>query len=132
MEVARIGAHKVEDIQGWFRRYEALLQKYDITASNLWNFDETGFMIGVLKTFRVVVSRARKRQDVRALGDVIIIIGIVFSIELTVSWLFRSLFPIRPIANEAEMLKRQMAIIEKQAKAEQRERRKVFMKEIAA
>jgi hypothetical protein len=30
------------------------------------------------------------------------------------------------------MLKRQIAIVEKQAKAEQRERRKVFMKEIAA
>lgn len=67
MEVARIGTHMAGDILEWFQRYEASLQKYNITAANLWNFDETGFLIGVLKTFNVVVSRAKKRQDVSAL-----------------------------------------------------------------
>ena len=64
LEAARIGAHSEKDVLEWFQKYEALLQKYNITSSNLWNFDETGFLISVLKSFKVVVSRAKKNQNV--------------------------------------------------------------------
>jgi Tc5 transposase DNA-binding domain len=73
MDVARIGAHMVGDILAWFQKYETLLQKYNITASHLCNFDETGFLIGVLKSSKVVVSRARKNQDVSVLKEVQVI-----------------------------------------------------------
>jgi hypothetical protein len=64
MEAARIGAHSEKDVLEWFQRYDILLHKYNITSSNLWNFDETGFLIGVLKSSKVVVSRAKKNQNV--------------------------------------------------------------------
>ena len=64
METARIGAHSEKDVLEWFQKYDTFLQKYNITSSNLWNFDETGFLIGVLKSCKVVVSRAKKNQDV--------------------------------------------------------------------
>jgi hypothetical protein len=64
MEAAKIGAHSEKDVLEWFQKYDAFLQKYNITSSNLWNFEETGFLIGVLKSCKIVVSRAKKNQDV--------------------------------------------------------------------
>ncbi|KAM5526450.1 transposase [Fusarium oxysporum f. sp. phaseoli] len=42
---------KCEDptiIRGWFRLVQNTIAKYGIRSDDIWNFDETGFMMGVI------------------------------------------------------------------------------------
>ena len=47
LEVARKEAHSPDSIRAWFEKFKHVYIEYDISRSNLWNFDETGFRIGV-------------------------------------------------------------------------------------
>jgi hypothetical protein len=49
-----------EIIQGWFQLIENMKAKYSILNDDTYNFDKTGFMIGIIST-RAVVT-ASKRQ----------------------------------------------------------------------
>ncbi|KAJ0133796.1 hypothetical protein HZ326_23144 [Fusarium oxysporum f. sp. albedinis] len=54
---------KCEDptiIRGWFRLVENTIAKYDIRSDDIWNFDETGFMMGVIEPGIVVTSSHRQ------------------------------------------------------------------------
>jgi hypothetical protein len=42
---------KCEDptiIRGWFRLVQNIIAKYSIQSADIWNFDETGFMMGLI------------------------------------------------------------------------------------
>ncbi|KAG6989149.1 hypothetical protein FocnCong_v021063 [Fusarium oxysporum f. sp. conglutinans] len=54
---------KCEDptiIQGWFRLVENTIAKYGIQLADIWNFDETGFMMGMIEPGMVVTSSERR------------------------------------------------------------------------
>ena len=47
-------------IQGWFRFIQNTVAKYGILQEDIYNFDETGFQIGVISTSKVVTRSQRK------------------------------------------------------------------------
>ena len=49
-----------EVIQGWFRLVENTKAKYGILDEDTYNFDESGFMIGVISTGAVVTGSERR------------------------------------------------------------------------
>ncbi|KAM5527244.1 transposase [Fusarium oxysporum f. sp. phaseoli] len=54
---------KCEDptiIQGWFRLVENTIAKYGIQLADIWNFDEAGFMMGMIEPGMVVTSSERR------------------------------------------------------------------------
>ncbi|KAM5527945.1 transposase [Fusarium oxysporum f. sp. phaseoli] len=54
---------KCEDptiIYGWFRLIENTIARYGIRSDDIWNFDETGFMMGVIEPGTVVTSSYRQ------------------------------------------------------------------------
>jgi hypothetical protein len=56
---------KCEDpnvIQGWFELVKNTITKYVIQESDIYNFDETGFMMGVISTGMVVTSSDGRKQ----------------------------------------------------------------------
>ncbi|EGU72922.1 hypothetical protein FOXB_16570 [Fusarium oxysporum f. sp. conglutinans Fo5176] len=53
---------KCEDltiIRNWFKLIENIIAKYGIQSDDIWNFNETGFMIGIIKPGIVVTSSER-------------------------------------------------------------------------
>ena len=54
---------KCEDptiIRGWFRLVENTIAKYGIRVDDIWNFDETGFMMGIMQSGMVVTGLERQ------------------------------------------------------------------------
>src|SRR6478736_5126281 len=54
---------KCEDptiIRGWFRLVENTIAKYGIQLDDMWNFDETGFMMGMIEPGMVITSLERQ------------------------------------------------------------------------
>ncbi|RYC79915.1 hypothetical protein BFJ63_vAg17202, partial [Fusarium oxysporum f. sp. narcissi] len=54
---------KCEDpmiICSWFRLVENTIAKYGIRSDDIWNFDETGFMMGIIEPGTVVTSSHRQ------------------------------------------------------------------------
>jgi hypothetical protein len=47
-------------IQGWFTLVQNLIAKYGILQEDIYNFDETGFQMGVIGTSKVVTRAERK------------------------------------------------------------------------
>jgi hypothetical protein len=47
-------------IRNWFRLVENIIAKYGIRSDDIWNFDETGFMMGMISTGKVVTSAERR------------------------------------------------------------------------
>jgi hypothetical protein len=45
-----------EVIQGWFRLVRNTIEKYGIVEDDIYNFDETGFQMGVISTSKVVTG----------------------------------------------------------------------------
>jgi DDE superfamily endonuclease len=61
LELERKLAHDPNILSSWFRRFEQLREKYSVQKEDIWNFDETGFRIGVGKSqWIVTASRARR------------------------------------------------------------------------
>jgi hypothetical protein len=46
-------------IQAWFRRVQAIIAEYGVLEEDIYNFDETGFQIGVIATAKVVTAADR-------------------------------------------------------------------------
>jgi hypothetical protein len=53
----RRDAHKVDDINEHFRAYQRCIKYWRVQESDIYNFDETGFQIGVVVGDRVIVPR---------------------------------------------------------------------------
>ncbi|KAF4417492.1 hypothetical protein FACUT_12155 [Fusarium acutatum] len=54
---------KCEDpvaIRNWFRLIQNTIAKYGIRSDDIWNFDETGFMMGVISSAMVITSSERR------------------------------------------------------------------------
>ncbi|RYC79608.1 hypothetical protein BFJ63_vAg17509 [Fusarium oxysporum f. sp. narcissi] len=54
---------KCEDpiaIRNWFRLVQNTIAKYGIRSDDIWNFDETGFMMGVISSAIVITSSERR------------------------------------------------------------------------
>jgi hypothetical protein len=54
---------KCEDliiIYSWFRLIENIIAKYGIRLDNIWNFNETGFIIGMIEPGIVVTGAYRQ------------------------------------------------------------------------
>jgi hypothetical protein len=47
-------------IRNWFRLVQNVIAKYGIQLDDIWNFDETGFMMGVISSGIVVTSSERR------------------------------------------------------------------------
>src|SRR6478609_1106650 len=47
-------------IRNWFRLVQNTIAKYGIRSDDIWNFDETGFMMGMISTGKVVTSAERR------------------------------------------------------------------------
>jgi hypothetical protein len=47
-------------IQAWFKRVQDIIGKYGIVTEDIYNFDETGFQMGVASTAKVVTRSERK------------------------------------------------------------------------
>jgi RecB family endonuclease NucS len=49
-----------EIIRGWFGLVQNTIAKYSIQEADIYNFDETGFFIGVISTAIVITSSERR------------------------------------------------------------------------
>lgn len=49
-------------IKEWFQRVLEAVQKYGITKQDIYNFDETGFSIGMISTAKVVTGSESRGQ----------------------------------------------------------------------
>jgi hypothetical protein len=50
-----------EVIQAWFRLVQNTVAKYGILAKDIYNFDETGFQIGLISTAKVITATEKDR-----------------------------------------------------------------------
>ena len=53
-----------EKVSAWFRRVQKTIEKYGILDCDTYNFDETGFQMGVVSTAKVVIRSDRKNRSV--------------------------------------------------------------------
>ena len=53
--INRISAQDIEDVQNWFVSWTAFCKEKGIQASDILNFDETGFQIGVTCGEEIIV-----------------------------------------------------------------------------
>jgi len=47
LDVNRKNAHQPESIRAWFQKYYNICEQYNIHQGDKYNFDETGFRIGI-------------------------------------------------------------------------------------
>jgi Tc5 transposase DNA-binding domain len=57
LAVERAQAHSRRTIQAHFDRFQNAVQEYGITDNDIYNFDETGFRIGVGRPHEVITRR---------------------------------------------------------------------------
>ena len=53
-------------ISGWFALLRNIIIKYNIQPEDLYNFDETNFIIGVI-TSLIVVMRSDRREKIKSI-----------------------------------------------------------------
>jgi hypothetical protein len=63
LEVLRGAAHDPTLISQWFKRFEELYTELNIQKEDLWNFDETGFILGKGNAQNVIISTRNKRSQ---------------------------------------------------------------------
>ncbi|USP77769.1 hypothetical protein yc1106_05043 [Curvularia clavata] len=61
LNLNRALAHDSDSIIEWFNTFISLIQTHGIPPSDIWNFDETGFRIGIGKDQWVVTFEPRRR-----------------------------------------------------------------------
>jgi hypothetical protein len=61
LEATRKEAADVHTIKDWFELLRICLANYGIGVRDIWNMDETGFMVGILKKCVVMVPREIKK-----------------------------------------------------------------------
>jgi hypothetical protein len=57
---------KCEDpsiICGWFRLMQSIIAKYGIRSDDIWNFNETGFMMGIIMAGMVITGSERQGRS---------------------------------------------------------------------
>lgn len=61
LDIERLLAQDKNVIQEWFSRYQAAIDQYGIQPEDLYNFDETGFQIGVGKDQWIITRDPRRK-----------------------------------------------------------------------
>jgi hypothetical protein len=51
-------------IQQWFKLVHNTIEKYSILDADIYNFDETGFQMGVISTTKVITGAERSNKPV--------------------------------------------------------------------
>src|SRR5450432_950518 len=60
----RAQCEDLQVIRDWFRLVKNIVAKYRIQEQDIYNFDETGFQIGVISTTKVVSGSERSNRPV--------------------------------------------------------------------
>lgn len=68
ISLARKQAQDPEALQDWYNRLDSVIEKYEIQPEDMWNFDETGFNIGVSRE-KTIVTRDRRRRSFLASAE---------------------------------------------------------------
>lgn len=63
-EVDRSDAESRDEIEMWFNNLSNMIQEFGVGPENLWNFDETGFVIGQGKKEAVVTAHIRSAKRI--------------------------------------------------------------------
>jgi hypothetical protein len=58
----RVKCEDLDLIRAWFERVRRTQAEYSILDNDTYNFDETGFQIGVISTVKVVIGADRARR----------------------------------------------------------------------
>jgi DDE superfamily endonuclease len=61
IELTRKMAHDPVLIADWFSRFNALREEFGVIKDDIWNFDETGFRIGVGRAQWIITASTSKR-----------------------------------------------------------------------
>ena len=62
IDADRKNAHQPDNIRAWFEKYIAICQEYNIQPGDQYNFDETGFRIGIGRD-QWIITRDPNRQS---------------------------------------------------------------------
>ena len=64
MERARAQEVTKSAMSEWFEQLESIIDEFDIILKNMYNVDETGFSIDVIKSAHVIINKAEQFQFV--------------------------------------------------------------------
>ena len=62
IDYQRVLCEDPEVYRKWFELVRHTIAKYGIAVEDIYNFDETGFMMGLLATSGMVITSAEKKQ----------------------------------------------------------------------
>ena len=60
IEASRVVSHKVLAIEEWFHQFKDVCSQLDVTAADIYNFDEVGFRVGMSTGEHMLVPTAVK------------------------------------------------------------------------
>jgi hypothetical protein len=66
LDLDRALAHDLDGIQQWFNGYIKVVTDYGINPADIWNFDETGFRIGIGKDQWIITYEPNRRHFMAA------------------------------------------------------------------
>ncbi len=69
LDLERVLAHDINGIQKWFNGFIKLITDYGIDPADIWNFDETGFRIGIGKDQWIITYDPNRRHFMAALDN---------------------------------------------------------------
>lgn len=61
LAAARKNAHDPDLLMGYFRKYKEVVDKYGIQPADQWNFDETGYRMGISRDDWVISADTTRR-----------------------------------------------------------------------
>jgi hypothetical protein len=62
IELERKIAYDPVLLRDWFSRFYALREEFGVAKEDIWNYDETGFRIGVGRTQWIITASTSKRS----------------------------------------------------------------------
>jgi DDE superfamily endonuclease len=69
LDLNRQLAHDIDGIQKWFDGFIKIILDYGINPADIWNFDETGFRIGIGKDQWIITYEPNRRHFMAAPGN---------------------------------------------------------------
>lgn len=66
LDIKRKEAHNQRDIKVFFKRWKAVLDKYAIKPADIYNFDETGFRIGIGRHQKIITRDLKAKSYIKS------------------------------------------------------------------
>lgn len=82
MDIERKKCLDRQRARDWFNSYQETIARYGITSDDIWNFDETGFNIGVGRD-QWIITRQPKRQISGSLSTNLEYITVIEAVSAT-------------------------------------------------